>query len=221
MLLLGGLIAFVGLGGHHLAGLDVLRDNHAALRAFADARPVAAGLAYVGIYIFAVAISLPTAGFLSIAGGLLFGAWIGGLLTLFAATIGATIVFLVARSAFGASLAAKAGPRLDRLRDGFNADGFNYLLALRLVPAFPFWLVNVAAALLGMRLGPYVLATAIGIVPGTFVYCSVGAGAGAVIAAGSDVPLQGVLTRPEVLLPILGLVVLSLLPVAVKRWKRR
>ena len=221
LLLLAALGLVVALGGHRLIGLEALRDNYAALRAFTDANPLLAALAYMAIYIFAVAISLPTAGFLSIAGGLLFGTWLGGTLTVAAATIGATIVFLVARSAFGASLAAKAGPTLDRLRDGFNADSFNYLLALRLVPAFPFWLVNIAAALLGMRLAPYVLGTAIGIVPGTFVYCSVGAGAGAAIAAGGEVPLQGLLIQPEILLPILGLVALSLLPVAIKRWKRR
>lgn len=221
LLLLAALAAFVAAGGHRLIGLDALRENYAALRAFTEANPALAMLAYVAIYVFAVAISLPTAGFLSIAGGLLFGTLLGGSLTVFAATVGATIVFLVARSALGASLAAKAGPTLDKLRDGFNDDGFNYLLVLRLVPAFPFWLVNIAAALLGMRLAPYVLGTAIGIIPGTFVYCSVGAGAGAAIAAGGEVPLQGLLTKPEVLLPIAGLVALSLLPVAVKRWKRR
>ena len=221
LLLLAALGLFVALGGHRLIGLDALRENYAALRAFTDANPVLAALAYIAIYVFAVSISLPTAGFLSIAGGLLFGTLVGGSLTVFAATIGATIVFLVARSALGASLAAKAGPTLDKLRDGFNRDGFNYLLALRLVPAFPFWLVNIAAALLGMRLGPYLLATVIGIIPGTFVYCSVGAGAGAAIAAGGEVPLQGLLLKPEILLPILGLVALSLLPVAIKRWKRR
>lgn len=221
LLLLAALAVFIALGGHRLVGLDALRDNYSALRDFTNANPTLAALAYVAIYVFAVAISLPTAGFLSIAGGLLFGTLVGGSLTVVAATIGATIVFLVARSALGASLAARAGPTLDKLRDGFNRDGFNYLLVLRLVPAFPFWLVNIAAALLGMRLGPYVLGTAIGIIPGTFVYCSVGAGAGAAIAAGGEVPLQGLLLKPEILLPILGLVALSLLPVAVKRWKRR
>jgi uncharacterized membrane protein YdjX (TVP38/TMEM64 family) len=219
-LLLAALAASVALGGHRLIGLDALRENYTALRAFTEAQPLLAALAYMAIYVFAVAISLPTAGFLSIAGGLLFGTLLGGSLTVVAATTGATIVFLVARSAFGASLAAKAGPTLDKLREGFNRDGFNYLLVLRLVPAFPFWLVNIAAALLGMRLAPYALGTAIGIIPGTFVYCSVGAGAGAAIAAGGDVPLQGLLTKPEILLPIAGLAALSLLPVVVKRWKR-
>jgi uncharacterized membrane protein YdjX (TVP38/TMEM64 family) len=219
-LLLVALGVFVALGGHRLIGLDALRENYADLRAFAETNPWVAALAYVGIYVFAVSISLPSAGFLSIAGGLLFGTWLGGALTVFAATAGATIVFLVARSALGSALAAKAGPTLDRLRAGFNADSFNYLLVLRLVPAFPFWLVNVAAALLGMRLGPYVLGTAVGIIPGTFVYCSVGAGAGAAIEAGGEVPLDGLLLKPDILLPVVGLVALSLLPVAVKRWKR-
>lgn len=221
LLLLLALALFVALGGHRLIGVDALRSHYAELRAFADANPALAALAYVAIYVFAVSISLPSAGLLSIAGGLLFGTWAGGALTVIAATIGATIVFLVARSALGAALAAKAGPTLDRLRDGFNANSFNYLLVLRLVPAFPFWLVNVAAALLGMRLGPYVLGTALGIIPGTFVYCSVGAGAAAAIEAGGEIPLGGILLKPEILLPIAALVALSLLPVAIKWWRGR
>jgi len=203
-----------------LVSLDTLRANYDELRALTEARPLLAALAFVALYTTAVAVSLPSAGLLSIAGGLLFGTLLGGSLILIAATTGAVIVFLVARSAAGAALAQRAGPKLDRLRDGFQANGFNYLLALRLVPLFPFWLVNIAAALLGMRLVPYVLATMLGIIPGTFIYASVGAGAGAAIRAGDELPLSGLLFKPEILLPILGLVLLSLLPVAVKRWRR-
>lgn len=220
LLLVAALLLFLMSGGHRLISLEALRDNYGNLRAFADSRPWLAALAYVGFYVFAVSISLPSAGLLSIAGGLLFGTAIGFSLTVVAATAGATIVFLVARSALGATLAARAGPLLDRLRDGFNANSFSYMLVLRLVPLFPFWLVNVAAALLGMRLGAYALATLIGIMPGTLVYSSVGAGAGAALAAGGDVPLEGLLLQPEILLPIVGLVLLSLLPIALKRWKR-
>jgi len=220
VLLLAALVLFLGLGGHHLISLDTLRTHYNELRAFTEARPLLAALAFIVLYTAAVAVSLPSAGLLSIAGGLLFGTLLGGTLILIAATAGAVIVFLVARSAAGAALAKRAGPTLDRLREGFQANSFNYLLALRLVPLFPFWLVNIAAALLGMRLGPYVLATMLGIIPGTFVYASVGAGAGAAIWAGDELPLSGLLLKPEVLLPILGLVLLSLLPVAAKRWRR-
>jgi len=219
-LMLAALALFFALGGHRFLNLDALRANYAALRGFADANPGLAMLAYVGIYFVAVAISVPSAGLLSIVGGLLFGTLAGLSLTVAAATAGAAVVFLVARSALGSALAARAGPALDRLRDGFRANDLSYLLVLRLVPLFPFWLVNVAAALLGMRLGRYLLGTFVGILPGTFVYSSVGAGAAAAIEAGGEVPLDGLLLKPEILLPIVGLVLLSLLPVALKRARR-
>ena len=218
LLLLAGLLLFFALGGHRYLSFDTLRTHYAALRAFADERPLLAGLAFATVYATAVAVSVPSAGLLSIVGGLLFGTFAGALLAMVGATTGAVVVFLAARSSAGAALKARAGPMLDRMRDGFRANGFNYLIALRLVPLFPFWLINIAAALLGMRLGPYVLGTLLGIIPGTFVYASVGAGAGEAIAAGGEVPLKGLLLKPEILLPIAGLVLLALLPVL---WKRR
>ena len=109
---------------------------------------------------------------------------------------------------------------MERIRPGLERDGFSYLLALRLIPLFPFWLVNLAPALVRMPLRTFVGATLLGIVPGTFVFASVGAGLGAVLAEGRQ-PDLSVILRPAVLLPLLGLALLSLLPVAWRRWKER
>ena len=132
------------------------------------------------------------------------------------ATAGATIVFLIARSALGETLRAKAGPRIRRMEEGFRADALSYLLVLRLIPLFPFWLVNIVPAFLGVPVRTYVLGTFIGIIPGSFVYASVGNGLGAVFEAGGT-PDLGIIFEPAILLPIVGLAVLALLPVAYRK----
>ena len=166
-----------------------------------------------------VALSVPGGALMTLAGGFLFGAFWGTALVVIAATAGATVVFLIARYVLGDVMRRKAGPFLQRMEAGFQENALSYLLVLRLVPAFPFWTVNLAPALLGVRLPVYVLATAVGIVPGTFVFASFGAGLGAIFDAGGEVSLRGVLT-PEIVAGLVGLAVLALLPVAVKRLKR-
>ena len=200
--------------------LDTLRDNRAALTAYVANHGVTAALAYVAAYSAVVALSLPGAVFMTLAGGFLFGVALGGSLTVVGATVGATLLFLIARSAFGDVLRAKAGPFVAQMADGFAKDAFNYLLFLRLVPAFPFWAVNLAPALLGMRLVPYVVATALGIIPGTFVFSAFGASLGRVFDEGKDVSLKGVLS-PTLIGALVGLGVLSLLPVLIRRWSER
>ena len=165
------------------------------------------------------ALSLPQAVLLTIAGGLLFGPFVGTAMTVVGATAGATILFLTARSALGDTMSRRGGAALAAVREALRRDGFSYLLAIRLVPLFPFWLVNLAASVCGMRLGTFALATAIGIIPGTFVFSSIGAGVGDVLAAGGSPDLSIFFTLP-VLGPLVGLAILSLAPVAWKKWKR-
>lgn len=208
------------LGLHKYLTLDALRDNRAALAAYVLAHAVTAAMAYMGLYIVVVALSLPAGVVLTLAGGLLFGGLLGAALTVIGATIGATALFLIARSAFGDTLKAKAGPFLAKMADGFAKDAFNYLLFLRLVPAFPFWAVNLAPALLGMKLVPYVVATAIGIIPGTMIFSLFGAGLGAVFERGEDVSLKSVL-NPTLLAAMVGMGLLSLLPIVLRRWRER
>jgi len=196
-----------------------LARHQASLRSAVDAWPVLVPVAYVIVYAAFVALSLPQAVVVTITGGLLFGTLIGGALAVVGATLGAILLFLLARTAIGDSLAHRGGTFMRTVRDGLARDGFNYLLAIRLIPVFPFWLVNLAAALGGMRLLPYAAATLIGIAPATFVFASIGAGIGSVLATGGQPDLSVIVSLP-VLGPLLGLAALSLLPVIWRRWRK-
>ena len=218
-LLLALLLAFA-FDLHHYLSFDTLKAHHQALKQFVDTRPVATALAFVLIYAGSVAISLPGAIFLTIAGGFLFGLWLGSLLAVVGATTGAVCVFFVAKTSLGDSLKSSAGPWLKRMQGGFNENAISYLLVLRLVPIFPFWIVNVVPAFLGMRPRDFILATFFGIIPGSLVYSSVGNGVGSLLSAGKE-PDLGLILQPSVLGPILGLAALALLPVAYKHIKRR
>ena len=201
--------------------LDALRDNRAALLAFVEANGLLAACAFVLAYAAVVALSIPGAAIMTLAGGFLFGVALGASLTVTGATLGATLLFLIARSAAGDFLRRRAGPFLARMSEGFSKDAFNYLLFLRLVPAFPFWAVNLAPALLGMRLAPFVIATALGIIPGTVVYTAFGASLGHVFDAGGQVDLKAVFS-PTLIAALIGLGLLALLPVVLKRfWEKR
>jgi uncharacterized membrane protein YdjX (TVP38/TMEM64 family) len=179
-----------------------------------------AALAFAGLYALVAALSIPGAVVLSMAGGFLFGPFLGTVASVCGATLGATAIFLAARSAFADMLRAKAGPWVRRLEAGFRENALNYLLVLRLVPIFPFWLVNLVPAFLGVGLQTFVVATFLGIIPGALVYASVGNGLGALLEAGEQ-PDAAALLKPAILLPILGLAALALLPVVYKRVKRQ
>ena len=150
----------------------------------------------------------------------MFGIVWASALVVSGATIGATCVFLAARTALGDVLRRKAGPWMTKLETGFQDNAFSYLLTLRLVPIAPFWLVNLVPAFFGVPLGTYVITTLVGIVPGTVVYASVGNGLGATLDAGAD-PDLGAIFQPAVLLPLVGLALLSLMPAVYKRIKAR
>ncbi len=237
----GAILAAMAVGyvlglNKHLS-LQSLAENREALRAFTDGHFVAAILGFIVIYAAAVALSFPGATVLTITGGLLFGWLVGGLAAVCAATMGAMMVFQIAKSSFGNSLANRAGPYLTKLKDGFSADAFNYLLFLRLVPAFPFWLVNIAPALANVRLRTFAAATFIGIIPATFAFAFVGQGLDSIIEAQSlahaacvaakgaencayDLSLSNLITS-ELLLAFAALGVVALIPVAVRKWKSR
>lgn len=217
LVVLAALIAIAyATGVYKYLSLDALKENRAALLTFVEQNKVLAGLTHIAVYATVTALSLPAAAVLTLAGGLLFGVPLGATLTVIGATIGATILFLVARTAFGEALRERAGPFVARMSEGFQKDAFNYLLFLRLVPAFPFFAVNLVPALLGMRLLPFVAATAIGIIPGTTVFSAFGAGLGEVFDRGGEVTLRGVLS-PTLIAALVGLGLLSLLPIVLRR----
>lgn len=204
------------LGLHRHLSLDALRDNRGALLELVNSNYAIAALGFAGLYAAVVALSLPAGTVLTVAGGLLFGIPAGVVLAVLGATAGAAIVFLVARSAAGDALRTKAGPFVSSMAEGFRKDAFNYLLFLRLIPAFPFWVVNLAPALLGMRFVPYVVGTALGIVPGTTVFSLFGASLGEVFDRGGEVSLKSVVS-PTMIAAFVGLGLLSLLPIAIRR----
>ena len=210
--LLLGLALFLLFDLERYFSFEMLSRHHATLTAWVAGHVALAAFLYVVVYALVVAFSLPIAVIVTPVGGFLFGLWLGALLSVIGATIGSVAVFLAARTAFYDLFHARAGAALARLEEGFRRDSFSYLLFLRLVPVFPFWLVNIVPALLGMRLGPYSLATAIGIIPGAVVYSSVGAGLGIVIDRG-EMPNLGIIFEWRILLPLLGLAVLALVPV--------
>jgi uncharacterized membrane protein YdjX (TVP38/TMEM64 family) len=220
LLLIAGLVAFFAFGLNKYLTFETLRQNRAwLLQAVADSA-VLATLAYIALYIVVVAFSLPGGAVMTITGGFLFGEWLGTAYVIFAATVGATILFLAARTALGDALRAKAGPFLKKMETGFQENALNYLLVLRLIPIFPFFIVNLVPAFLGVRLRDFVIATFIGIIPGSFVYATVGAGLGSIFDAGGQFSARSILT-PEIVTALAGLAILALLPVAYKKMKSK
>jgi uncharacterized membrane protein YdjX (TVP38/TMEM64 family) len=218
ILVLGGAL-FMALGGHRYLTFAALAENREWLVGLVARAEAISALVFILAYTGLVALSFPAAELLTIAGGFLFGRWLGTAYAVIGATSGATIMFLAARAGL-ADLAARAGPWALRFEAGFRENALSYLLVLRLIPLFPFWLVNLVAGALGLRLRVYVLGTFLGIIPGTFIYASLGSGLGTLVAAGRH-PGLATLFRADLLLPILGLAALALLPILYKRWRAR
>jgi uncharacterized membrane protein YdjX (TVP38/TMEM64 family) len=211
-ILLLGLVLFLAFGLERYFSFEMLSRHHAALSAWVAGNTPLAIVLFVLAYMLVVAFSLPIAIIITPLGGFLFGTWLGAILSVIGATVGSVAVFLAARSAFRELFRARAGAALARLEEGFRRDSFSYLLFLRLVPIFPFWLINIVPALLGMRLWPYTLATLIGIIPAAFVYAGLGAGFGTLIERG-EAPDLSLIFEWRILLPLLGLAILALVPV--------
>jgi len=215
-----GLIAFFAFDLGRYVSLEALQEHRVVLKGWVERNGAAAVFVFGAVYAVMVALSVPGGLIMTIAGGFLFGAGLATVTVVIGATAGATALFLAAKFALGDYLRARAGPTLQKMEAGFRENALSYLLVLRLVPVFPFWLVNLAPAFLGVSLRTYVVGTFFGIIPGTFVYALVGNGAGAVLEAGGRLDL-GVIFKPEILAPIIGLAVLALVPVVYKRIKGR
>lgn len=225
------------LGLHNYLTFEAIAENRAMLSAYTAEHRVFSIIAFIAVYALAVAVSFPGASILTILAGLLFGWFVGGIAAIVAATLGATIVFQIAKSSFGDVLVKRAGPFLSRISTGFADDAFNYMLFLRLVPAFPFWLVNIAPALANVKLRTFVITTFLGIIPGTFAFASIGAGLDSIITTRQAVQAQCLTTKSpaecpfelslsslvttELLLAFAALGLVALIPVALKKWKSR
>jgi len=202
----------------HLSLVE-LKERRDQLQGFVALHPVLSFGLYILIYIAVVSLSLPGALIMTLSGGFLFGPWLGAAAAASGASMGAAVIFLVCRSAIGDSLRGKAGSTIAKIEDGVRRDAFSYILTLRLIPVMPFWLVNLAAGFVDIPLRTFLSATVLGILPGSLVYAGLGSGLGEVFASGQDPNLR-VIFEPHVLLPLVGLGLLSLLPVVLRRFRK-
>jgi uncharacterized membrane protein YdjX (TVP38/TMEM64 family) len=225
-------VFLVATGLYRELSIATLIRRRAAIDAFVAHHPGAAFVGFVTLYIGVIVLSIPGAAVLTVSGGLLFGPLVGAVGAFIGAVTGASIAFLIARSALGGWLVKRAGPFAEKLADGFRRGAFSYLLFLRLIPLFPFWIVNIVPALLGVRFSVFLCATAIGIIPLTFAFALFGAGLDSAIAAQAaayrnciaaaldacqpDFDLRQALT-PELIAALAVIAVLSLVPLVIKR----
>jgi len=222
--------------GRGAISLEELVRHRAEIDTFVTQRQVLAVLVYIGIYTATVSLSLPGAAFLTVTGGFLFGLITGAVAAVISSTSGAVVIFLVARTALGEPLLKRAGPRAQQLAQGFRDDAFNYLLFLRLVPVFPYFLVNLVPAFAGVKLGTFVAATALGVIPGALTYAFAGTGLDSVIdaqknsydactASGSSTCSLsfnvGDVFTPELIGALIALGLLALVPTLVKHLRAR
>ncbi len=231
------LVAVVALlVGGYLAGLQEyfslsnIIKHRASIAEFVSNNIVTASFSYMLLYVLVVATSFPGASVLTITSGFIFGVVFGGFLTVIGATLGAVIIFLIAKTSFGDFLQQKAGGFINKMIEGFQKNAFQYLLTLRLTPLFPFWVVNIVPAMLNMKLSSYTIATLIGIIPGTFAIAYIGAGLDSVIAAQEavnpgcanagtcSIDPKALITK-DILFALGGLALLSFLPFIISKLK--
>ena len=198
--------SFPVIKAHHLQLLEQVNNN----RLFS-------AVVYVISYSALVSFSLPGGAMMTIVGGFLFGPMAGTLLAVIGATLGANVIFLAARHALLDWSRPRAGSAIFKMREGFKVNALSYLFFLRLVPIFPFFLVNLAPAFLGVKISTYIIGTFFGIMPGTLIYAFVGDGLGAIIEIDANVDLD-IILAPRFLFPLIGLGVLALVPII---WRRK
>jgi uncharacterized membrane protein YdjX (TVP38/TMEM64 family) len=219
VLLLGVGLAFA-VGIDDRLTLDVLRRHHLDLLGFVAGEPVLSPVLFMAACAIAVMISMPGVGMLTVVGGYLFGWLQGSIYMLIAATLAGILVFLVARSAFGGAIRARAGPTLQRVAHNFRENALSYIFILNLVPIFPTLLVIALPALCGVRLRTFVLAAFLGILPGTILLARLGSGLGHVVLASGPIQLSSFMT-PQIVSALVGLTALALIPVVWRAYNGR
>ncbi len=212
ILLLIGL--FFGLDGHHWLTLEKLAQHRQFLQNHVQDSLLLSLFIFGLVYIIVVAASLPGAALLSLAAGFLFGQWLGTGLVIFGATTGAILLFMLVNTTLGEMLKTKAGPWFHKISAGFQDNAISYMLFLRLVPLFPFFAVNIAGAMMGVRLSVFSVTTALGILPGSFVFVSAGVGLDAVLETGEIINRQTQIA-------FIGLGLVSLIPIGYKMLSKR
>lgn len=205
-----------GTGLHAFLTYESLKENRDALKSLSQHHPYLAPVIYIALYALTTALSIPGGAILSIFGGFLFPQPFSTLFVVIGATIGATAIFLIAKTAFGETLKEKTGDKLQKMRSGFEENAASYLLFLRLVPLFPFWLVNLAPAFFGVALFTFVWTTFIGIIPGAFVFTQAGAGLDAIFAAGESFSVDSIFNN-QIKIALVALGIFALIPIIIKK----
>lgn len=213
-------ILFFAFDGHHFLTFEKMAQHDDALKAFIKENFLSSFLVFILLYAAVTAMSIPGATIGTLFGGYLFGIFVGSQAVIIGATLGACLIFLAAKTALSGLFKNKVSSSVGEFKKGFQENAFSYLLFLRLVPLFPFWLVNIIPAFLGVSFQTYLLATFLGIIPGTIVYVSVGNGLGIIIDQGKE-PDMGIIFSPEIFLPILALAFLALIPIIYKKIKQQ
>lgn len=220
LILVLGLCLFFYFGLYRYLSFSQLALHRQTLLNWKDTHLLLSILLFIACYIVLVAFSFPGASLLTLLGGFLFGITQGTLYVVVSATLGSCVIFLAVKSSFGKVIAKKGSKWVAKLEHGFQKNAFNYLLVLRFIPLFPFWVINIVAGILNVSLRSYFFATLIGIIPGSLVYVAVGNGLGSVIEQGQT-PNLGIIFSPEILLPLIGLSLLSIVPIIYKKYKAK
>lgn len=219
IVILIGMAAIYFTGAYHHLSFDALKAYHLTLKAYIDAHPILVPFLYILAYIVLTALSVPGAIFLTLLGGYLFPQPWSTIYVVFSATCGATLIFLAAKTALGDSLRKKAGPFLKKMEKGFQDNAASYMLFLRFVPLFPFWLVNLAPALFGVPLVTFIWTTLVGIIPGSFVFTLAGGGLEKIFETNQEFSIGAIFnTQLKIALTLLG--ILALLPIVIKKLRK-
>lgn len=220
LLLLAAAVALYVFGASYVLNLNTLRESQAWMERAVVIHPLLAGLVFVTATAVYLLLSLPAEGLLTAVGGMLFGTLLGSTLSILGTVLAALTLFYALRGMLRRQLAITHSPAVERVRQRMERDGVNYLLMLRLLPVLPFAMVSLLAVLVRMRARPYTLATAIGVIPPAVVFTSVGTGLGTLLAKREKLDLSNLLSG-QILLPLIGLAILALLPVARRIWQDR
>lgn len=198
---------------------ETIKENRQLILSYIDQYPLLMPFLFTLIYVVMTALSLPGGALLSILGGFIFGVPLSTIYVVVGATIGATIIFSAARTAMGDLLKRKAGPFLLKMETGFQKNAASYLLFLRLIPLFPFWLVNIAPAFFNVKTRTYLWTTFLGIIPGAYVFTQAGNGLGAIFDSGKEFSVETVFNI-EIKIALIVLALFALIPIFVKRLRR-
>jgi len=204
--------AFLYFDLKQYVSLEAVKSNRDQLLAFTEQNYWPAVGLFIAVYIVQTVFSLPGAAIMTLTGGFLFGSMAGTVFANIGATTGATLAFLAARYVLRDWVEGKFGSRLGPIQEGFATNAFSYLMTLRLIPLFPFFLVNMLSGLTRVRVGTYVAATALGIIPGSFVFAFAGRQLGTINSLSE-------IASPNVLAAFTLLGVLALVPIVYNKWK--